>query len=115
MRNEPKVGATAREVDVGQGDGVAGDRMEAPRRVGQLGQLAHERVHARRRLLERVRAQLVAARVPAAVRVPSDLAGLDLEHEEARSGWASTMTTSPSIRPRFALVRPSQATFEKRR
>ncbi len=81
---EPVAGAG--EIDIGQGDGVAGDRAEVARRVGQLRELVHERVHARHRLLERARLELAAAGVPAAVRVALDLARLDLEDEEAPIG-----------------------------
>ena len=80
---QAEAGARAVEIDIGQGDGVAGERMEVGRSIGQLVELAEEGTEAALGLGEGIRVQLVAARPPPAGGVPADLAGLRLDDEEA--------------------------------
>ena len=80
---EPSPGAGARQIDIGQGDGVAGDRMEVRRSARELVELPKQGVKAPPGLFEGIGDERVAAREPAAARVAPDLAALDLDDEEA--------------------------------
>ena len=72
----------AREVDVRQGDRVAGARLGPRRPVRHLGELADELVLAVPRLVERIAAELVAADPPAPGVIARRDAGLHLEDED---------------------------------
>ena len=78
--------AEARDLDVGERDRVADDRVEVGRPVRQLAQLGDEAVVAVRGLLERRAIQLAVAGPPAAEAVARDRAALDLDDQEALVG-----------------------------
>ena len=71
------------ELDVREGDGLTGDRVQAGRPVRQFAKLADQRVPAVGGLLER-RSRQAFAGAPAAGPVASDLAGLDLDARGSR-------------------------------
>ena len=73
-------------LDVRKGDRMARDRGQARRPAGQLQQLVDQRMAAVRSLLERAPGESIGAGPPGPVGVPPDLAGLDLDHEDAALG-----------------------------
>ena len=88
----------AREVDVGEGHRVPGQRLDAARPVGQVDELGAQEVLAvlgllEGRLLERDRAD-----VPAALMVSGGLARLHLEHEQTMLGVGDDRVRLPVAR-----------------
>ena len=82
---QAEVVAGALEIDVGEGDRPARDRVPPRRRVGKILQLGKECMEVVPSLVEGARVQLVLARPPAAAAVPCDLAGFDLDDEDPPS------------------------------
>jgi hypothetical protein len=76
------------ELDVGEGDRLACDRVHAGGPVGQLAELPDQGTTAIAGLLERAAGQSVRAGPPGSMVIATDLAGLDLDDEDPALGIA---------------------------
>ena len=99
---QPKRALHRLELDVRQGDGLACDRDEPRRPIGQLGELLDQGIAAVGGLLERTPRKFASAGPPPTRTVPSDPAGLHLDHEDAALGVADhdvrlAATVSPAL------------------